>query len=45
VFSMRSVPRGYMGDEVWGLAIWVGSSVWESVKRRLERMKLKNLHC
>jgi hypothetical protein len=44
VFCMWSVLRCYNRD-VWSLVSWELSSVWESVKRRLERMKLKNLHC
>jgi hypothetical protein len=40
-FSTRSVPRSYKEDN-WGNQI---SSLWESVKRGLERVKLKNLHC
>jgi hypothetical protein len=40
-FSNRSVPRSYKEDN-WGDQV---SSVRESVKRGLERVKLKNHHC
>jgi uncharacterized protein (DUF1501 family) len=39
--STRSVPRSYKEDN-WGDHV---SSVWKSVKRGLEHVKLKNLHC
>jgi hypothetical protein len=39
--SMWSVPRSYL-EEKWGDQI---SSVSESVKKGLERVKLYNLHC
>jgi hypothetical protein len=39
--STRSVARSYK-EENWGDQV---NSVRESVKRGLERVKLKNLHC
>jgi hypothetical protein len=40
LFSVWSVPRRY------GQGIWLElSSLRESVKKGLERVKLKNLHC
>jgi hypothetical protein len=41
VFSMWSVPRCYtQGTKLVGRQF-----VWKAVKRRLKRVKLKNLHC
>jgi hypothetical protein len=39
--STRSVTRSYL-EENWGYQV---GSVQEAVKRGLERVKLKNLHC
>jgi hypothetical protein len=39
--STWSVPRSYIEDN-WGVPV---SSVRESVKRGLESVKLKNIHC
>jgi hypothetical protein len=41
VFFTRSEQRSYKKDN-WGNRV---SSVRQSVKRRVERVKLKNLHC
>jgi hypothetical protein len=35
------MPRSYKEDN-WGDQV---SSAWESVKKELERVKLKNLYC
>jgi hypothetical protein len=35
------MPRSYK-EENWGDQV---NSVWEAVKRGLERVKMKNLHC